>query len=248
MTEEEPTFSFELTAPDYGTLQQMGQFVSFLLMVEEILDGIMEWRKDDEDGEPTKTPQYLLQGEFYGFFSGCMAVHSDYRDAILPLAMFGREMTISAFMASTRLSMSAEEEIAWPEDLTLPAALLEPGNAVLKAPHKRDHAKDMAVAQSLYRGNNVNPPHMERTQALIELLIAVMEVIDTDAYADLTLIMGAAYWNLGDTVAGLEMLRVMDEMEMDGGELSKRLADQYHSSQPEGPVWLRIQADREMSA
>lgn len=246
--DEDPGIMIEMAALPPEVLRRRGQLVAHILMIDELLDDIIAW-DDAEEDDDTPLPEYVTKAEFYALLTGNMEVNADYRDALLFVAMFGSEFTVSAFCGSGKYPPMREEEVMWPEELHLPRSLVSGGFDLGKA-LRRDHDRDYAILQAVVFGNNVAPPNIDRTRALVNLMVEVMEVAEPRAWRHLTMLIGMALWHLGDVEPGLEGLDLMHELgsiEEDEDD-AHRIADLYRENQPEGPVWLRIQADRERSA
>lgn len=247
--EEDLDIVIEMAALPPEVLQCRGQMIAHILMIDELLDDIIAW-DDAEEGEDTPLPEYVTKAEFYALLTGNMEVNPDYRDALLFVAMFGAEFTISAFCGSGKYPPMQEEQIVWPDELHLPRALVsgtfDHGKAL-----RRDHPRDYAILSAVVLGTNVKPPHIERTRALVNLMVEVMEIAEPRAWRHLTLLIGMALWHLGDVehgLEGLELMRGLGDLPEDDDDTGYLLAQRYRETQPEGPVWLRIQADRERSA
>lgn len=220
-----------------------GQFISFALLVDQVLEEVSnDFELTDEEIETAPVSKTASNKLFYSLVLGLAADDPNYRDALLPIAAFGPEMVIAAHLGTTP-PPDTEEELWWPEDLPLPARL--DAYSLSDNIYKRDKNRDAAVVHSILDGSNVREPNIRRLNALITLMMISIE-IGPESTADLLATqLGMAMWHTGNVQDGLSVMRALEETCGAKDTRGAWLARHYEVNHPTGPVWLQVQEMRD---
>lgn len=216
---------------------QRGQFISFVLLIDQVLEEIIA-NLDDED----KISSIATNKYFYSLMLGLTVDDPNYRDALLPVAAFGPEMVIAAHLGTTP-PPDTEEDLWWPEGLPLPEKLN--GFSLADGIYTRDRNRDAAVVHSLLDGSNVRQPNNDRLGALMAIMMIAMEVGPEAAADVIATQLGMAMWHNGNHEDGLAVMRALEKECDYKGTRGAWLANHYESKYPSGPLWVQIMEMRD---